>query len=151
VIPEHLADAAPWLQHLLRFGYCRIDLDRRRLELQPLEERFALGGISFVHVEDVATTIADNLFRESAHGTVAMLADAEYVSFQELAEHYAGLARQRGLTVETAWTVPPAGRGGEAMFRFNTSLAAERLGFASRDGKSRLLTKATTWFRTTIG
>jgi nucleoside-diphosphate-sugar epimerase len=147
VVPTRLADAAPWLKYLLSSGFCHTDVDNRRLHVRPQDERFARGGISFVHVEDVAETISANLFRPGARGTVAMLADAEYVSFRDLADHYAELARRLGFAVTTTWTVPDHRRHTpEAMFRFDATGAAARLGFASRDGKARLLAKATQWF-----
>ena len=151
VIPERLADGALWLQYLLALGFCRVDLDNGTLHLRPPDERFAYGGISFVHVEDVAETIATNLFRDEARGTVAMLADAQYVSFRDLAGFYAELARRNGFTVDTVWTVPDGRRDAvEAMFRFDVSGAAARLGFSSRAGKDRLFAKAAEWFTTTI-
>jgi nucleoside-diphosphate-sugar epimerase len=114
--------------------------------VRPRDDRVARGGVSFVHVEDVVETIATNLFREKARGTVAMLADAEYVSFRDLAGLYAELARSHGFAVETTWAVPDGRRGAEGMFRFDTRGAAERLGFSSLAGRDRLFAKATEWF-----
>ena len=152
VIPTRLADGAPWLKYLLSSGFCHLDADNFRLDVRPQDERFARGGISFVHVEDVAETIAANLFRPEARGTVAMLADAEYVSFRDLADLYTELAQRSGFTVRTTWTVPDGRRDtAEAMFRFDASGAAARLGFASRDGRARLLAKAAQWFRARVG
>jgi nucleoside-diphosphate-sugar epimerase len=151
VVPARLADAPLWLKYLLLIGFCDADLDGRTLTVRPRDARFAHGGVSFVHVEDVAETIAANLCRPEAGGAVAMLADAEYVPFRDLADRYAGVARDHGLAVRTTWTVPdgePA--SAEAMYRFDTATAAARLGFTSPDGRARLLAKATEWFRDSI-
>jgi nucleoside-diphosphate-sugar epimerase len=146
VVPARIADAPPWLRHLLGTGFCQVDPAGRTVEVWPQDERFARGGISFVHVDDVVNTIAANLFREEARGTVAMLADAEYVSFRDLAELYVGIARRHGFTVRMTWAVPDGRRGADAMFRFDTREAAARLGFSSPAGRDRLLAKATEWF-----
>jgi nucleoside-diphosphate-sugar epimerase len=118
--------------------------------MRPPDERFARGGVSIVHVEDVAETIATNLFRDEAGGTVAMLADPEYVTFRELAEVYTGIARRHGYTV-AGWSVPdglPESRDG--MFRFDTSVAVQRLGFASEAGRDRFVAKVGAWFAAEI-
>ncbi|MEJ3744809.1 NAD(P)-dependent oxidoreductase [Actinomycetes bacterium KLBMP 9797] len=151
VIPDRLADGAPWLRELLATGFCHLEPDGGTVVLRPGDARFAHTGISFAHVRDVAETIASNLFRPEAHGTVAMLADPTYVRFRELAELYAGIARRRGLGVRDAWSEVddgPAITG--AMFRFDASGAGKALGFASRDGRERLLAKAAQWFAATL-
>jgi nucleoside-diphosphate-sugar epimerase len=150
VVPVRLADGASWLRYLLCTGFCRVDLANKKVDVRPQDERFALGGVSFVHIEDVVETIAANLFQEQARGTTAMLADAEYVGFRDLAELYAGLARRHGFTVETTWVVPNGRRDAEGMFRFDTRRAAVRFGFSSRAGKARLFAKATEWFTSVI-
>jgi len=151
VVPARLADGAPWLRYLLGDGFCGLDIEDRTLRVRPRDVRFARGGASFVHVEDVVETIATNLFRPQARGTVAMLADPEPISFRDLARLYADLARRNGYAVAEKWSAP-AGRTGNAeeMFRFDTSVAEKRLGFASHAGKARLLSKATEWFTARI-
>ncbi|MEU7585796.1 NAD(P)-dependent oxidoreductase [Micromonospora sp. NPDC049230] len=151
VVPDRLADGAPWLRELLGTGFCHLTPDGTTLVLRPADARFARAGVSFVHVDDVAETIAANLFRAEARGTVAMLADPEYVRFRELAELFAGLARDRGLTVRDEW--PDPANGAEltgAMFRFDPTRAAKCLGFASPNGPERLLAKAAKWFTATL-
>jgi nucleoside-diphosphate-sugar epimerase len=151
VVPGRIADGAAWLPWLLAWCFCQLDRDNRRLEIQPPDEWFARGGVSIVHVEDVAETIATNLFRDEAGGTVAMLADPEYVTFRELAEVYAGIARRHGYSVATAWSVPD-GRpeSVDGMFRFDTSVAVQRLGFSSEAGKDRFVAKVGAWFAAEI-
>lgn len=147
VVPAHLADAAPWLKYLLFSGFCQLNTENGSLHVRPQDAHIARGGLSFVHVEDVVDTIAANLFRDEARGTVAMLADTEYVGFRDLADLYADLAGRRGLAVTTAWDSPidrPA--AAEAMFRFDAATARTQLGFSSQDGKARLLGKAAEWF-----
>jgi nucleoside-diphosphate-sugar epimerase len=150
VVPARIADGATWLRHLLGTGFVRVDRRNRTVELRPRDRRFAAGGVSFVHVEDVADTVAANLFRASARGAVAMLADPEYVSFRDLAGRYADVARCHGFTVRTTWTVPAGARGAAPMFRFDVREAVARLGFASPAGRDRLLAKASDWFTSTI-
>lgn len=150
VLPTRLAAGAPWLMYVLAAGFCQVDVANRRVEVRPSDESFARGGVSFVHVEDVAETIAANLFRPAAHGTTAMLADVEYVGFRELGELYAALARDAGFAVDVAWAVPAGRREpAEGMFRFDTSAATATLGFHSRAGKDRLFAKAAEWFTAT--
>jgi nucleoside-diphosphate-sugar epimerase len=147
VIPGRLRDGAAWLRDLLVTGCCRLD-PGGPLVLRPRDGRFAHGGVSFVHVRDVADTITANLFRPEAGGTVAMLADPSYVTFRELAEQYAEVARHRGLAVRDDWSDPEDGAGNRGvMFRFDPSGAIQRLGFVSRGGRDRLLGQAVEWFR----
>ena len=152
VVPARLSDGAPWLRHLLAGGFCHLDVARRTVNLMPFDERFQHGGLSFVHVEDVVATIAANLFREPARGTVAMLADPEYLTFRELADVYADAARCLGYTVRTMWAVPGGGPCTvERMFRFDTTTATARLGFTSEAGRARLFGKLTDWFAAAAG
>jgi nucleoside-diphosphate-sugar epimerase len=148
VIPRDISAGAEWLRHLLFHGFGRFDPARGRLELRPSDGRFAQGGVSFVHVEDVAETIAHNLFRPEAYGTVATLADPEYVPFEDLSSLYAGAARQLGIATHHDWAGEPPRRSGhgDTMFRFDCSLAATKLAFRSVNGKARLLDKLTRWF-----
>jgi nucleoside-diphosphate-sugar epimerase len=148
VIPGDIRAGAEWLRHLLFHGFGRLDPTRRRLELRPSDSRFARGGVSFVHVEDVAETIAHNLFRAEAHGTVATLADPDHVPFQELASLYADAAGQLGIATHHDWADAPANGPAhrDTMFRFDCSLAVAKLGFRSVNGKARLFDKLTRWF-----